>query len=601
MAQFIQNNFSYGEVGERLIANRKSEIYINSAKTIKNMLITDLGTLKVAKQFKSKELNISGTVRRVLDIKDDKYIILTSTHLYQLNKSDDSILHNIEHNMGEDVDNSLISRELIILFNTKTPTNFKVYKLEDMSEKTDYKFRNPIKDREKLEIDLWRVSKNPVDNNKFRVVKMATLIEPKIKVKDNNMYLNNSEVRINRIYVDYNAIVDENYFSSLADGEIYGVMRIFHKVENNKQYILDNTKVEIGSLSDDSKYKGKYFTQIVAPSELDGEFTFGEFLDIGQPTYVSFYQDRTIFYVNNYMYFSKVRDYFNFRNSIESDAPFYIQLNPINNSIGNLLGMIASTGLYILTTAGIYVIGYNNYLLTPQSISGGTLVMSDMGVSNVYDVLDNVVYFMNNNNVLKSITLDSTSLQLGFITHTVDKYSTKNKFKDITKISIEDKDYIMVRSLDDKTMYLIESLGTGLFRTTSLDFAFEGKAFGISDRFIINNKVYSLTDNNYAKATVQLNPPPINGNNILMDNSSSITSVAIKLINEDREAVKGVTIEDTRVRNLSPNVKDRFNIYKIKSKLDIGEGLKVEIMTNENNKVCEFQAIQMDITAIEDK
>lgn len=600
MGTQIINNWFYGEIGERLIGNRTSEIYTSSAKEIRNMIVSDLGTLKIAKQFISKELTINGDVRKVIDIKEDRYIILTTTHVYQLRKLDDSIIHTLEHNIGVDVDLSLIGKDFITLFNKSTKTNFKLLNINDLSIKSDYRFRNPVKDKKTIELDLWRVSKDPINDNKFRIVKMASSQNPLIKIKNNNIYLHNSDIQIKRVYVNYNSVVDVDYFNSVADGDIYGILRVYYEESGDDKYIIDNTIVSIGGLTDDSKYKGKYFTQING-GDCEGELTFGKFIDLSKPTYISFFQDRTIFYLDGYMYFSKIRDYFNFRNSIESDASFYVQLNPINNSTGTLLGMVSANGLYVLTTAGIYLIGYNNYSLTPSSVGAGILTISDMGVKDVYDVLDNTIYFMNSNNILKAIMLDNQSLQLSFNAHTVDKYSVKNLFKDITKVSIEDKDYIMARGLDSKVMYLIEPVSNGIFRKVSLDFEFGGQAFGINDRFIIGNKVYSLGGNNYTQARLFLNPPPFPNNNILMDNSSSINSVAIKLLNEDREAIKGVKINNKNIQNLGSNVNDIYSIWKIKTKFTVGNGFGIDIFTNENNKVCELQAIQLDITAIEDR
>lgn len=600
MSTYIVNNWFYGSIGERLIGNRASEIYQSSAKEIRNMIVSDLGTLKVAKKFSSKDIEISGEVKKVIDITDNRYIILTSTHIYQLNKSDDSIAYTVEHSMGNDVDLSSIGKDYIALFNKSTKTNFKIYNIKDMSQKNDYKFRNPVKDKETIELDLWRISTDPTDNQKLRVVKMATSQTPLIKIKDNTIYLNNSDIQIKRIYTTYNSVVDSDYFSDAKSGDIYGILRVFYEANDSNKYIVDNTIVEIGELTDDSKYGGKYFSKING-ADCEGEFTFGKFIDLSQPTYISFYQDRTIFYVDGYMYFSKIRDYFNFRNSTESDAPFYVQLNPINNSTGTLLGMVASNGLYVLTSAGIYLIGYGSYALTPASIGAGILTISDMGVKGIYEVLDNVIYFMNTNNVLKAIMIDSSSLQLSFTAHTVDKYSVKNLFKDITRVSIEDKDYILARGLDNNTMYLIEPVNDGIFRKVELDFTFDGQPFGINDRFIIGNKVFSLTNNNYKKARLFLNPPPFPNNNLLMDNSSSINSVAVKLLNEDREAIEGIKINDKNIQNLGSNVQDKFSIWKIKSKFNVGNGFYVDIFTNENDKLCELQGIQIDLTAVEDK
>lgn len=596
----IINNWFYGSVGDRIVANRTSEVYQNSAKDIKNMIITDMGTLKIAKQFKESILSISGAVKKVLDTSDNVYIVLTDTNVYSVNKGNNDILHTVSHGLGSNVDMSLIGKDFFGVFDREGRSKFKIYNVSNLSQKEDYDFKNPIKDKKIMELDIWRVSKDPLNPEKKRIVKMSSATNPLLKVQDNNIYLHNSDLQIKRIYVNYNASVDVDYFHNPQEGDLYGIMRVHYNAEKGNDYIIDNTKVQLGELQNDSTYKGSYFTQITG-GNANGVFSYGKLVDLSTPSYISFYQDRTIFYVDGYMYFSKIRDYFNFRNSVDQDSPFFVQLNPINNSIGKLLGMIASNGLYVLTTAGIYLVGYGSYLLTPSSISSGIIPITDMGVSDVYEVLDNTIYFINSNGVLKAIMLDRTSQQLSFTPHTVDKYSVRNLFKDITRIAIEDKDYILARGIDNKTMYLIESVNsTGIFRKVSLDFNFTGKVFGINDRFIMGDKVFSLGTNNYEKATVFINPPPLNNNNILMDNSSSINSVAIKLLNEDRKAVKGVKINGNNIQNLGDNVPDVYMIYKIKTHFKVKNGFPIEIYSNQNDKDCELQAIQMSCTAVED-
>lgn len=603
MSSYIQNTFFYGSIGERLNANRKSEIYTNSAKEIRNMIITDLGTLKVAKKFESKEINIVGTVLKVLDTSDNSYILLTDVYIYLIKKDDDSVVKKVNHSYGSNGDITLLGKEYVILYDKTGNQNFTTFGIKDLNYYPDFETNVdlPVKDKKKLQLDIWRVSNDPTNSQKKRIVKMATAEDPLIKIQDNKIYLHNSNIQIKRIYIDYNSVVDIDYFDNPQDGDLYGILRIYYKAEKGNSYIVNNTNVSIGSLTDDTKYKGKYFSQINGDNS-EGLFTFGKLLDIKKPTNISFYQDRTIFYKDGYMYFSKIRDYFNFRNGVNSDDPFYCQLNPINNSIGTLLGMIASNGLYVLTTAGIYLIGYGNYLLTPSSIGAGILPITDMGVSNNYDVLNNTIYFMNTNGVLKALTLDTASNQLNYTPHTVDKYSIKNNFIDITRVSIDDKDYIMARSKDNNTMYLIELVSgqEGIFRKIELDFEFTSKPFGLSDRFIIGNKVYKSGNQNYRQAKIIINPPPLNGNNILMDNSSSINSVSVKMLNEDLNSIEGIKISGNNILNL-PSQYDMYSIYRIKTKFYVRTGFEIDIFTKENEGNVELQAVQMDLTPIEDK
>ena len=603
MISFIQNNFTFGSIGERLIANRTSEIYQNGAKDIRNMTITDLGTLKVAKTFTKEFLDIEGDIIRVLDIKNDRYIVLTSTHLYQYIKANNDVEHRWQHDMGVGVDCSLIGRDYIALFNKKTPKPFKIYQIDKRADYKTFEYMNPIKDKKVIELSLWRASLDPTDKEKkkFRVVPMSVTKDPKIKLHDGRIYLSNSTIQIKRIYVDYNNYVDETYFDSLADGDIYGILRIHYKPKEGETYVINNSPVIFGTMYDDNKYKGKYFN-MMSGNNTDGEFTFGKLIDISKPTYISFYQDRVVFFKDNYMYFSKVRDYFNFRNDISSDSPFFIQLNPINNRIGDLLGMVSANQLLVLTTTGVYAIGGQNFILTPQSINGGVMLISDMAVKgDIYEVLDDILYFKNSNDILKVIMVDSKALQLSYNGFTVDKYSVKDDFNYITKVAIEDKDYIMASSRDNKTMYLIEKIDEGLFRKVALDFTFTSRPFGISDRFIMGHNVYYVSKTNYKKASVKLNNPLMTKqNNILVDNSSSITSVAVQVINEDFDGIKEITLSNTKTQQLkAPNQSD---IYKIKTKLNVKrDGICVDIETKANDKVIELLAIQGVIDVIEDK
>ena len=214
---------------------------------------------------------------------------------------------------------------------------------------------------------------------------------------------------------------------------------------------------------------------------------------------------------------------------------------------------------------------------------------------------DKNLYFTNNNGVLKSLQLDRSSQQLAFSVYTVDKYSTKQLFKNITKTIINDNEYIVAQSLDNNSMYLIESLDDGdIFRKVKLDFEYTDKIFGLNDRLIMGNKVYTVGDNNYKLAELIMNPPALNGNDILMDNNSSIKDVIIKLENEDRLAVEGVRINNKPLSNLPSTVEDLFNIYRYRTSFKVKNGFSIQIQTNENNKTCELSIVQMLVNPIKD-
>ena len=52
------NFFQYGELGERIAGIRDSEIHKNSANEILNMTITEVNTLRVAKQYRPMNITV---------------------------------------------------------------------------------------------------------------------------------------------------------------------------------------------------------------------------------------------------------------------------------------------------------------------------------------------------------------------------------------------------------------------------------------------------------------------------------------------------------------------------------------------------------------
>ena len=291
--QYIQQQFIYGETGERISGFRTSEIYNGSAKQLRNLIITDVGTVKVATKFVSKNISIDADVVNVGETSSNTYIVLTKTKLYLVNKSDDSIKNSVTHSMGNNVNMSLMGKEYVALYSETGSAKFKIYNVSDLSQKTDFNLTYPIKSKKTLELSVWRISKDPTDSSKLRCVQMYTFSDPKLKIQSNQIYLTQSDIKINRIYVTYNSVVDADYFSDAKAGDLYGIMRITYATTATEGYIIGNTKVTLGSLTNDTKYNGKYFTTING-ANTDGVFTFGKLVDISAPERILFYQDMAI-------------------------------------------------------------------------------------------------------------------------------------------------------------------------------------------------------------------------------------------------------------------------------------------------------------------
>ena len=72
---FKNNLFVYGEVGERLSGIRESEIYQQSAQKIENLIINEMGNLKIAKKLEAT--NFQHNLIQLIDTKYNFYVGVT--------------------------------------------------------------------------------------------------------------------------------------------------------------------------------------------------------------------------------------------------------------------------------------------------------------------------------------------------------------------------------------------------------------------------------------------------------------------------------------------------------------------------------------------
>ncbi|MGL5058190.1 MAG: hypothetical protein ACRC6A_12600, partial [Fusobacteriaceae bacterium] len=475
MAFKTQNMFTYGSLGSRLDGVRNSEIYKQGAREIDNMFITDIGTLKVAKQYSTHNLFSGSNLIAIKSTSFQYYIVLTSTSLIRVQEKTNAILQTVNHGMSANVNANLVGNDSLVLYDgTNT---IKMYSLKATGIEADTAtFANmklPVKKRDILQLDLWKVTKNPYftgnaekdppGTNPLRIVQMSAFSDPLIKVTGTTIMLHNSDITINRIYTSYNSAVAIEYFTAPAEGQIYGILRNLPKIEDSKEFIVDQRIVNLGALTNDAVYKGAYFTTMAfkdgKAGTSEGTFTFGQLVpNITTAEHVSFYQDRLFLYKDGYFYVSKIGDYSDFRNATFTDSAFFFQLNPISGRSGSLINTISDIGLFVLTTSGVYIIGYGGAQLTPGTFGSSIIIASDSTVTSEYCIKDNVLYFLNKQGVLKSVLADRLSQQVAFNTTTVDKYTSKKLFKGVSKITIEDREYVACVSQDSRYVYLIEPI-----------------------------------------------------------------------------------------------------------------------------------------------
>lgn len=136
-----------------------------------------------------------------------------------------------------------------------------------------------------------------------------------------------------------------------------------------------------------------------------------------------------------------------------------------------------------------------------------------------------------------------------------------------------------------------------------MDIDAKDELFGYREHFICNNAILEKSIKNYEIAILTLNPPFMStskGGNYSNDYSSKIKRIFMKLLNEDREAIKGVYIIDMD-KPLDNKVKDDlFSTYKKETDTTINNGYSIKIVSNQNDKVLEILGIDTKVLVASD-
>ena len=633
---FKSNMFVYGEVGERLSGIRESEIYQQSAQKIENLIINEMGNLKIAKKLEST--NFQHNLIQLIDTKYNFYVGVTKDNkIVTYNKVNGNI-ENLLYTHNIEVKNIRIIKmcddRLFIIGDTTEVFEFNKEKGEIGKSNYLSLLKYPIKDREPVKLDIYRIYRV---GNDFRVSIIGTVENPIIEGRNDGIFIARANVLVKRIYKVYRANISKENIepSFLQDGNTFAVFRNFlDRIEYSvfmgknsfgdsvfqriieKSYIIENVYVDFDEREDssyDEVYKSSYY-RADRILKIKGELNYGMLLNISNLTTVGIYQDRMVFISNGYLYFSKKSDYFDFRNDTKTDSAFFFKPTPINNIYPEFYDIYMGDKIFVPTSQGVYVVSTNNIL---TSGTYNVFIASEIACNEKTKysykkgatLLNGTFYCLTDTNEIRCIEQVPSSQGVETYSSTnLEKYELIPKFTGLDKLKYNNKNYLIAFK-EEKTdiLYLYEQLEYKIFRRFSLkldklinDFIFcDMHILGIADGTAIK---LNETENNVAKAILRINPPYMKtekGGSYSNDYSSRVIRVFVKTLNENKEAIKSIKIKDkTIIKNIVDD--DLFSVFKIETSFPILNGFDIEIDTKENNKVFEILGIDTKIDIVSD-
>ncbi|PHH96610.1 hypothetical protein KST83_10705 [Fusobacterium nucleatum] len=630
---FKSNLFVYGEVGERLSGIRESEIYQQSAQKIENLIINEMGNLKIAKKLEAT--NFQHNLIQLIDTKYNFYVGVTKDNKVATYNKINSDIGNLLYTHPITVKNIRIIKmcdERLFVIGDTTEV-FEFNKSDGKIGKSNYLslLKFPIKDREPVKLDIYKIYK--VGAN-FRVGLIGTVENPLVQGSGNGLYISGANLVVQRLYKTYKAGVSASDIepSFLVNGNTFAVFRNYTPsvIENisqdggyvsytlKKAHIIGNFYIDLDE-KDKNSYDSTYGSDYCNANRIGnakGELNYGTILPITQNIKsVAIYQDRMVIIGNDgYVFFSKKSDYFDFRNDTKVDSAFFFKPTPINNIYPEMYDIYIGDKMFVLTSQGVYVISTNNILTSGMY---NVFIASEIACNNktkysykkAATLLNGTFYYLTDTNEIRCVEQVPNSQGVeNYTTSNLEKYELVPKFNGVDKLKYNNKNYLIAfKEEKTDTLYLYEQLEYKVFRRFSLkldkpinNFIFCNKnIFGFIDNVAIK---FDETGNNVAKAILRINPPYMKtekGGSYSNDYSSRVLRVFVKVLNENKEAIKGIKIND-KVVTKNDIENDLFNVFKIETSFPILNGFNIEITTKENNKIFEILGIDAKIDVISD-
>lgn len=598
-----QSMFNYGETGDSLNGFRNSEISTQSAKYLLNFYISEMGTLKLAKQY--EKYDIIPSLRKneyiiyKLNTKYDFFIIFTQSRIITINKNTLSKISEINVNGTNDV---LNEKSNINIFNERIfvkdkNNNCYVFGFNKNGELGTTNFLDTIKlpfqQKQDVSIDVYQCF---TIDNKIRPELMTSYPKDvEIRIDGNgNIFLKNSGLKIDRFYEQYKSLISVDQINGATNGMVFAVFKNFQTTKENLGYYLDNTQIIFEGRTKDDKYGSYYYTK-ATPKSIEGKLIYGildNFIkDKTQIIDIVEFQSRLVIATTDKMYFSKILDYDNFVPSLDSESGFYIKPSIIDGNQPNIKKLIPGNGLYVVCSEGIIVAGYGSSL---NGINMSNVrIAGNSQPSSLVSLIEDIFYYVDNNGLLRAIVPDFNSGIIKFSNVIVEKYDyTKNDIKFISKGIINEDNSLIVTPKSTNTMRIYNTIPDGLFRRFSIEFNNIYPIFGHNNDIISGVSYYKLTNKNMTNAIFVLNVPYVDNSKgiYLNDFKSTYRRLALNVYSPDKSSIKGIKINDQDIQKLGDESKGDYSIYDNLKTIPIID-VKIDITSINDDNTIEVRGV----------
>lgn len=607
-----QTNWLYGEVGSRLDSNRGNEYFQYSAKELKNLYITQTGTLRVMKQWIPQDLSIPDPVVSVLETRYSFYIMITTKKVYIKELNTHRTISEYAVNTPQDSNCALFfnthlsmihdNQVTFLQFDAKTGANLRAYDFKS-------EFKPPLKDRQPVQFDVHRVYEESyiektdpttgvVTIGKRKVIsRIATqTLDPRIKLDSSgHILLDSIGGKVVRIYGE--PILEFRGGEDIDLTNIkYGELIINFTTGIPTNLLFDTSVVTWDAQKTD--HNRNYVTKVNNTNLYgkEGDLRRGAVIPaIDNITSLTVFQNRLVITDEESIYFSKVNDYTDFTNYVEDDSPFYIKPNPIINEQPLILNTYSSRGLYIVTNKGIYVMGYN-VTLTPASATVETV--SDTPATRRVAMIDSNFFFIGVDKSLYSVQEDAELSTSRLFKYVVEKYDLNFVVEDITVVRFDKFKRLLVKEIGGATYLYDVILGVDTFRRTTFDLEYDrnSRIFGINEDLITDGTAHNYSQLNYQFAKIKVHQPSgtvtQSGGTLANDDNTIVEGGQIAIINEGGDSIKEVKIDGVPCSNLGSQV-NMMSLYFIKNlHMPIAEGFYYEVETDQGMGTVEITALE---------
>lgn len=605
MFKTYQSMFNYGETGDSLNGFRDSEISTQSAKSILNFYISEMGTLRIAKQYEKH--NIIPSLRggeyiiSKLNTKYEFFLIFTQSRIISINKNTLAKIDEIDISGSNSVldENSNINIFNNFIFVKDKNKMCYVFGFDDRGNIGTTNFFDtielPFQQKQDVAIDVYQCF--TVDN-KIRPELMTSFtkdVELTID-SDGNIFLKNSGLKIDRIYEQYKSLINVDQIAGATNGLVFAVFKNFQKSKDDLSYYLGNKKITFEGRTKDDKYGSYYYTK-ASPKPISdgGKLIYGvleNFLkDKTQIMDMIEFQSRLVISTTEKLYFSKILDYNNFIPSLDSESGFFIKPSIIDGNQPNIKKIVSGNGLYIICSEGIIVAGYGS-ALNGVNMSNVRIAGNSQPTSLV-SLIEDIFYYVDKNGLLRAIVPDFTSGIIRFANVIVEKYDyTKNDIKFISKGTVNEDNSLILTPKSTQTMKIYNTMQDGLFRKFSIEFDNTYPILGHNNDIISGVSYYKLTEKNISNAKVVFNMPYIDNSKgiYLNDFSSMYRRLIFNIYSKNKSSIKGITVNDAPLQKLGDQSKGDYSIYDALRSVPIVD-VTLNIKTTETEDVIEVRGI----------